>query len=232
MHPDIMGLCGIIDETNVRKKDNSGMMQKRIINIMDLNGDTIQIQAFENNATTVAGLQTGIIVGFQNLSLNEYNQTKYLIFNGNSSLDLNPPHNSQFEGIKNNLAQEINSEIPVMSFVDALEKFENTSNAFKFMVPIQVMDIDVNQSYRACPMENCERKIINEGNVFKCEKCNKTYTMFAIHALLKVCLHCFNAHIRYNSIVCFLIFGRFSEKMRKLNNGLLHSTKHHFRFSI
>lgn len=29
--------------------------------------------------------------------------------------------------------------------------------------------------YLACPDENCKRKVIEEGNGYKCEHCNKTY---------------------------------------------------------
>lgn len=42
--------------------------------------------------------------------------------------------------------------------------------------------------YKACPVEDCKKKIIDLNNgVYRCEKCNREHTTFKYRMLLSVC---------------------------------------------
>lgn len=122
--------------------------------------------------------------------MNEYNNEKYLVFNDQSLVVMNLEHET-IEMMKQKFENKQVSEAPIVysiSSADAIEKSNKTS--FVFIIRIKIKDIDVSRSYKACPTEICQRKVVKAGkSLFPCDKCGKNYTMYSVHALLKVRLN-------------------------------------------
>lgn len=92
---DLIGVCKTVyNTTTIQKKGGSGTLNKKVIDIMDLNNDLMSIQVFDSNIDSFLAIEKGVIAAFSNLSLNEYNNKRYLTFNDNSSIQLNPQHHS------------------------------------------------------------------------------------------------------------------------------------------
>ena len=61
--------------------------------------------------------------------------------------------------------------------------------------------------YQACPSEDCNKKVIEEGDgSYRCEKCNKTYPEFKYRLILSVSAHFTCLSAVFANILSFIQF--------------------------
>lgn len=126
---------------------------------------------------------------FHNLQVTQYNNEKYLLFNANSSCDMNSNHDYFVELNEQMKQGSVKEKSPMVhssfNLKETIEIFNGTS--FEFSYEFNIVDIDKNQIYKCCPLENCQKRInTRDDGSYECSKCNKSYTNYAVHALMKV----------------------------------------------
>lgn len=129
-------------------------------------------------------LEVGSVAAFHDLKLKTYNNEKFLLFTSNSSCTLN-----QNEEIATKLKDKAVTTNPLIydsfNLKEAIEMFDKTS--FVFSGVFKIIDVDLSQIYKCCPIESCQKKIQTCGDdKYECAKCNKVYTNYGVHVLLKV----------------------------------------------
>lgn len=188
---DVIGICKMVSEkTTIQRKDKSGFFDKQVFNIMDVNDDTIAMQVFEKNIDATQNVTAGVVAAFNNLSINEYNNQHYLIFDNNSHVDLNPDHPS-VEEIKAKLNETSFNTVEdenlhgFMKLDEATAMFNGTT--FDFYTKVKIIDIDFSWIYKSCPTDGCYRKVpLTEDGTYQCDGCNKSFMTCTTAALLNV----------------------------------------------
>lgn len=168
----------------LQKKDGSGTFNKKIVTIIDINGDSTTIQFFDKNIDVIATLRVNDVIEFHGVLMCEYNALRYLRFNSSTTIEINPSNNV-VDLLKEKFAQMTIENAPLMKLAEALEKL-NENALFRFSTTIEILDVDDSHVYKQCPSDNCSRKLNEENDMFHCDKCKKTFTIYGTHALFKV----------------------------------------------
>eukprot|EP00042_Codosiga_hollandica_P049393 m.573309 g.573309 ORF g.573309 m.573309 type:complete len:407 (+) comp57876_c0_seq1:761-1981(+) len=186
---------------SITKKADNSEVSKRELTLLDESGASIRCTIWDKSAENFEsdGGQAGCIIVVKNARVSEYNG-RSLSASSNSRMLLNPDL-PQSHKLMNWYAAS-GKDMPVQSLTgsgggnmrDARicisqikdERLGQDDKAAFFTLKATVMFIRKdNALYKACPTDNCNKKVIEDGNgMYNCEKCKKETDKFKWRALI------------------------------------------------
>lgn len=159
----------------IPKKMELVILKKKTISIVDTTEKRINLDIFGENFEKINFLEVGSVAAFHDLKLKIYNNENFLLFTSNSSCMLN-----ESEEIATQLKDKADTTNLVVyesfSLKEAIEMFDKTS--FVFNGHFEIVDVDLSQIYKSCPIENCQKKIkLTSDGKYECVKCKFILTM-------------------------------------------------------
>lgn len=202
----IVDICGVVKEVgeiaNITSKTTNKEFKKRDLIVVDQSEASIAVTIWGDDAVNFDG-HIQPVIALKGARLSEFNGAKNLSIGNGSVYKLNPdiPEGHQVRGwfdnggadnITNFVSARVggggNMSTEWMSFFDV--RARNLGNGdkpdyFQAKATIQMVR-GQNAIYKACSTPECNKKVVDEGETFRCEKCNITSHTYKARFLLNM----------------------------------------------
>ncbi|KAL0108123.1 hypothetical protein PUN28_015019 [Cardiocondyla obscurior] len=201
---DIIDVLGVVtssgDLQHIVQRTTGRELIKRDVNIVDDSGMMVSVTLWGKQAEEFDCPESAILA-IKGGRIGEFNGGKSLSLLSSSVLEKNPdlPEAHRLRGWYTTHGHAENTRslsktsgsgsfnAPLYTFEEATEarlgEQLNTTDSFAVVASINMIRVE-NSIYKACPVEGCKKKLIDQSNgVFRCEKCNKEFPNF-IYRLL------------------------------------------------
>jgi replication factor A1 len=196
---DVLGVVTTFTDVQQLIQRSSGReLLKRDVNIVDDSGTMVSVTLWGKQAEDFVGSDdssNNVIIAIKNARIGEFNGGKNLSLIHSSIIEKNPdlPEAHRLRGWYAAVGHSENARLlskaggsgvnlPLYTFQEATEarlgEKMNFQDQFNVAAVINMIRVE-NALYKACPLEGCKKKIIDQSNgLFRCEKCNKDYPTF------------------------------------------------------
>ncbi|XP_018310864.1 replication protein A 70 kDa DNA-binding subunit [Mycetomoellerius zeteki] len=201
---DLLDVLGVVttfnDVQQIIQRSTGRELIKRDINIVDDSGTMVCVTLWGKHAEDFDGSNNPIIA-IKGARVGEFNGGKNLSLLHSSVIEKDPdlPEAHRLRGWYTAVGHSENIKslsktggggdfnAPLYTFEEATEarlgEKMNLADSFTVVATINMIRVE-NAIYKACPVESCKKKLIDQSTgVFRCEKCNKDYPNF-IYRLL------------------------------------------------
>lgn len=205
---DVIGVCKNVEELKTVKNN----YKLRILTLIDSSG-FINLELWEDMAVNCSiNSDDHPVLLARELRIIEYRGGKSLRMSKNN-LKINPDipeayklHEWFLNGGADNVTNNVSAWIgpaartDLITFQDVYDRglgFGNKPDYFQCKAVVR--NINPNILYKACPQNECHKKVVDESNgLYRCESCKAAYPNFKYRLLIKVC--------NYNTCVYFQQF--------------------------
>lgn len=202
---DVIGVCRDIGELQIfTGKTNNREFKKRELTLIDTSNIAVQLVLWGDEAVNFEGhVQPVVLV--KNARVTEFGGGKSLSIGNGSVFKINPdiPEGHRLRGWFDNgggagVATNVSSRITgaggsfnadFMTFNEVRAKNLGTGDKPDYFQTKAVINIirSTNAVYKACPQQECNKKVIEEMNGhYRCEKCNTVYPNFKYRLLVNM----------------------------------------------
>ncbi|XP_039303739.1 replication protein A 70 kDa DNA-binding subunit isoform X2 [Solenopsis invicta] len=198
---DVLGVVTTIgDVQHFTARATGRELIKRDISIVDDSGTMVTVTLWRTQAEEFDA-SNNTIIAIKRASVGEFNGRKNLSLTMSSIIEKDPdiPEAHRLRGwytaVGHSETAKSLSRVggstdfngPLYTFQEAtdarLGEKMNLPDSFTVVATIKQIKTE-NSLYRACPVENCKKKLIDQDNgIFRCEKCNKEYPNFTYRLL-------------------------------------------------
>ncbi|PSN38056.1 Replication protein A 70 kDa DNA-binding subunit [Blattella germanica] len=218
---DVIGVCKSTgDLQTLTARTTNRELKKRELTIVDESNLAVGVTLWGQQAEDFDGsLQP--VVAIKNGRINEYGGGKTVSLISSSSFQINPDIKEahRLRGWFDNVGvsqeqQSISARSTTgvggssnwMSLKDAQDQLGcgDKPDYYSCVATIFILRSE-NSLYKACPTEECNKKVIDQNNgMFRCEKCNREYPNFKYRLLLLASLGDYSGH---QWVTCFQDVG-------------------------
>ncbi|CAL1689739.1 unnamed protein product [Lasius platythorax] len=200
---DMIDVLGVVttfnDVQHIVQRTTGRELVKRDVNIVDDSGAMICVTLWEKEAEDFDGSNNPILA-IKGARVGEFNGGKNLSLINSSVLkkdpDLSEAHKLRrwytatgyLENVKS-LSRACGGDFntPLYTFQEVTEarlgERLDLTDSYKVVATINLIRVE-NSIYKACPIDNCRKKLIDQSTgIFRCEKCNKDYSIFTYRLL-------------------------------------------------
>ncbi|EGI59093.1 PREDICTED: replication protein A 70 kDa DNA-binding subunit [Acromyrmex echinatior] len=193
---DLLDVLGVVttfnDVQQIIQRTTGRELLKRDINIVDDSGTMVCVTLWGKQAEDFDGSNNPIIA-IKGARVGEFNGGKNLSLLHSSVFEKDPdlPEAHRLRGWYTAVGHSENIKslsktggggdfnAPLYTFEEATEarlgEKMNLADSFTVVATINMIRVE-NAIYKACPVESCKKKLIDQSTgVFRCEKCNKDY---------------------------------------------------------
>lgn len=201
----VVDICGVVKEVGeiftIVSKTTNKEFKKRDLIVVDQSESSVALTMWGDEAINFDG-HIQPVIAVKGARLNEFNGSKSLSLGNGSVYKLNPdiPEGHQVRGwFDNGGADNITNFVSArvggaggpmstewLSFFDVRAKnlgCGDKPDYFQIKATIQLVR-GQNSIYKACISPECNKKVIDEGETFRCEKCNITSPTYKARFLL------------------------------------------------
>ncbi|XP_011875175.1 PREDICTED: replication protein A 70 kDa DNA-binding subunit [Vollenhovia emeryi] len=198
---DVLGVVTTFNDVqHIVQRSTGRELVKRDVNIVDDSSTMVCVTLWGKQAEDFDGSNNAILA-IKGARVGEFNGGKNLSLMNSSVLEKDPdlPEAHRLRGWYTAGGHSENakslsraggsgdSNMPLYTFQEATEarlgEKMNLSDAFMVVATINMIRME-NAIYKACPIESCKKKLIDQSTgVFRCEKCNKEYPNFSYRLL-------------------------------------------------
>lgn len=218
----VVDICGVVKDVGelatFNSKTTNKEFKKRELIVVDQSEASVALQLWGDDAVNFdEHIQP--VIAVKGARLTEFNGSKSLSIGNGSVYKVNPdiPEGHQVRGwFDNGGADNITNFISArvggsggpmstewLSFYD--EKARNLGNGdkpdyFQIKATVHIVRDPSKAIYKACSSPECNKKVVDEGETFRCEKCNITSHTYKARFLLNILVSDFISN-RY--VTCF-----------------------------
>ncbi|XP_071569838.1 replication protein A 70 kDa DNA-binding subunit-like [Temnothorax nylanderi] len=198
---DVLGVVTTFNDVqHIVQRTTGRELLKRDVNIVDDSGTMVCVTLWGKQAEDFDG-SNNPIVAIKGARVGEFNGGKNLSLINSSVLEKDPdlPEAHRLRGWYTAVGHSENAKslsraggsgdfnAPLCTFQEATEarlgEKMNLPDAFTVVAIVNMIRVE-NAIYKACPVDGCKKKLIDQSTgVFRCEKCNRDYPNFTYRLL-------------------------------------------------
>ncbi|XP_024879598.1 replication protein A 70 kDa DNA-binding subunit-like [Temnothorax curvispinosus] len=198
---DVLGVVTTFNDVqHIMQRTTGRELLKRDVNIVDDSGTMVCVTLWGKQAEDFDGSNNPIL-SIKGARVGEFNGGKNLSLINSSVLEKDPdlPEAHRLRGWYTAVGHSENAKslsraggsgdfnAPLCTFQEATEarlgEKMNLPDSFTVVAIVNMIRME-NAIYKACPVDGCKKKLIDQSTgVFRCEKCNKDYPNFTYRLL-------------------------------------------------
>ncbi|XP_071648279.1 replication protein A 70 kDa DNA-binding subunit isoform X1 [Temnothorax longispinosus] len=198
---DVLGVVTTFNDVqHIMQRTTGRELLKRDVNIVDDSGTMVCVTLWGKQAEDFDGSNNPILA-IKGARVGEFNGGKNLSLINSSVLEKDPdlPEAHRLRGWYTAVGHSENAKslsraggsgdfnAPLCTFQEATEarlgEKMNLPDSFTVVAIVNMIRVE-NAIYKACPVDGCKKKLIDQSTgVFRCEKCNKDYPNFTYRLL-------------------------------------------------
>ncbi|XP_071577966.1 replication protein A 70 kDa DNA-binding subunit [Temnothorax nylanderi] len=198
---DVLGIVTTFNDVqHIVQRTTGRELLKRDVNIVDDSGTMVCVTLWGKQAEDFDGSNNPILA-IKGARVGEFNGGKNLSLINSSVLEKDPdlPEAHRLRGWYTAVGHSENAKslsraggsgdfnAPLCTFQEATEarlgEKMNLPDSFTVVAIVNMIRVE-NAIYKACPVDGCKKKLIDQSTgVFRCEKCNKDYPNFTYRLL-------------------------------------------------
>ncbi|XP_071626568.1 replication protein A 70 kDa DNA-binding subunit-like [Temnothorax longispinosus] len=198
---DVLGVVTTFNDVqHIMQRTTGRELLKRDVNIVDDSGTMVCVTLWGKQAEDFDGSNNPIL-SIKGARVGEFNGGKNLSLINSSVLEKDPdlPEAHRLRGWYTAVGHSENAKslsraggsgdfnAPLCTFQEATEarlgEKMNLPDSFTVVAIVNMIRVE-NAIYKACPVDGCKKKLIDQSTgVFRCEKCNKDYPNFTYRLL-------------------------------------------------
>ncbi|XP_077278680.1 replication protein A 70 [Temnothorax americanus] len=198
---DVLGVVTTFNDVqHIVQRTTGRELLKRDVNIVDDSGTMVCVTLWGKQAEDFDGSNNPILA-IKGARVGEFNGGKNLSLINSSVLEKDPdlPEAHRLRGWYTAVGHSENAKslsraggngdfnAPLCTFQEATEarlgEKMNLPDSFTVVAIVNMIRVE-NAIYKACPVDGCKKKLIDQSTgVFRCEKCNKDYPNFTYRLL-------------------------------------------------